>query len=95
MKAPNSPSSAIGRALRGIGLKQGRGKDFRVAGFYRRGERLYTYVSLRLDAEHLAAKYAERIERETDEAGFPFYVRTHDLGDGRSYVNVTNSRVYG
>ena len=41
---PRTPSVAVARVLRDLGLTQGPGKDFRVDGEYRGGERIGTWV---------------------------------------------------
>ncbi|MXM69192.1 hypothetical protein GR925_38840, partial [Streptomyces sp. HUCO-GS316] len=70
-----TPAVAIARELRRLGLEQGRGKDFRIAGHYENGERRYTYVLLLTrHADETVAANADRIEEWTAASGFPFRV---------------------
>lgn len=86
-----TPTVAVARALRSLGLTQGRGKDFTVTGMYHRGERAYTYVVFyRPEADQVAADAAQDIETLTAESGFPFRVRVHHSSDGKPFVSVSN-----
>ncbi|MFD6941334.1 hypothetical protein ACFWAP_34935 [Streptomyces goshikiensis] len=87
---PKSPTVAIARALRGLGLTQGRGCDFRVAGEYRNGERVGTYVlALTRHADETIAAKADEIERLTGEGPFPFRVSVRYHGS-RPMATVAN-----
>ncbi|MFB7574690.1 hypothetical protein [Streptomyces sp. NPDC056165] len=75
LPAPSSPTVAIARVLRDLGLTQGRGCDFRVTGEYRNGERIGTYVlPLTRHADEVIAEHADEIERLTAETGWAFRV---------------------
>ncbi|MDH6489628.1 DUF6884 domain-containing protein [Streptomyces sp. SAI-127] len=79
---PSTPTVAIARELRRLGLKQGRGGDFTVAGDYVNGERRFTYVTLyRREAEVLVAERADEIEERTANGPFPFKVSVRYMGD--------------
>lgn len=83
----STPAVAIARVLRGIGLKQGPGKDFRVMGNYRTGryadgtrfkERTGTYVTLYTRrAEDTVAANADIIERAANNTGWRFHVNIY------------------
>lgn len=81
---PSTPTVAIARVLRDLGLTQGRGCDFRVTGEYRNGERVGTYVLLLTrQAKDVVAARADEIERLADESGFVFRVSVRYF-DGKS-----------
>ncbi|MFF0092729.1 hypothetical protein ACFYSF_22590 [Streptomyces canus] len=90
--APSSPTVAIARVLRGIGLTQGRGCDFRVTGDYRNGERVGTYVLLLTrHADELVAERADEIERLVGATGFAFRVSVRYLSrSGRPTASIAN-----
>ncbi|MEU6595522.1 hypothetical protein ABZ923_41080 [Streptomyces sp. NPDC046881] len=90
--APSSPTVAIARVLRGLGLTQGRGCDFRVTGDYRNGERVGTFVLvLGRHAEEVVAANADEIERLSDETGFPFRVSVRYFnGKPRPVTSIAN-----
>ncbi|MEU7092984.1 hypothetical protein [Kitasatospora aureofaciens] len=89
---PKTPAVAVARALRSLGLVQGRGGDFRVTGDYQRGERIGTLViTLTRRADEQCAEKADEIERLTEEAGFPFRVSVHYYnGKPRPVTTVRN-----
>ncbi|MGA5497744.1 hypothetical protein ACPCSP_25610 [Streptomyces cinereoruber] len=89
---PKTPTVAIARVLRGLGLTQGRGCDFRVEGDYRNGERIGTYVLvLTRHADETIAAHADDIERLTGESGWAFRVSIRYLSDtGRPTTSVAN-----
>ncbi|MGW2951551.1 hypothetical protein [Streptomyces eurythermus] len=92
--APSSPTVAIARVLRSLGLTQGRCCDFRVTGEYRNGERIGTFVVvLTSHAEEVVATNADEIERLVGETGFPFRVSVRYF-NGKSHP-VTNIANYG
>ena len=79
---PTTPTVAIARELRRLGLKQGTSGDFTVTGHYRNAERLFTYVTvLSKAAERLLAEHADAIERRTATGPFPFMVSVRYVGD--------------
>ncbi|MBK3638594.1 hypothetical protein JHN52_38255, partial [Streptomyces sp. MBT97] len=81
---------AIARALRAVGLEQGRGKDFRIAGHYVGRERRHTYVILlNRRAEEVVAANADRIEQAPELGGYAFTVSVRYTG-GRVFVSVDN-----
>ncbi|MFD4535658.1 hypothetical protein ACFWNL_18460 [Kitasatospora sp. NPDC058397] len=87
----DSPSTALARTLKRLGLRQGRGGDFRTTGSYNHaGERLHTWViTLTSRAEETIAEHADRIEAELDLSGFPFAVSIRYI-DGKLMTRVTN-----
>lgn len=92
-----TPSIAIARALRRLGLTQGRGKDFRVEGRYNKsGERVATYVlTLNQHADETIAAHADDIERWAAEDGgwsFTVSVRYSD-GKPRPFCTISNGAV--
>lgn len=91
MEPPKTPSIAIARELRRLGLKQGHGKDFAVTGFYRRGERDHTYVvSYGRHANRVIAEHADEIEQRTGEGPFPFTVSIRYASSGNPHTSVHN-----
>ncbi|MFC7791365.1 hypothetical protein [Streptomyces cinereoruber] len=90
--SPKTPTVAIARVLRGLGLTQGRGHDFRVEGDYRNGERIGTYVLvLTRHADEVIAANADEIERLTGETGWAFRVSIRYLSaTGRPTTSVAN-----
>ncbi|MEV5007309.1 hypothetical protein [Streptomyces sp. NPDC055692] len=91
LPAPSSPTVAIARVLRGLGLTQGRGCDFRVTGDYRNGERIGTYVlSLTRHTDEVIAEHADEIERLTAETGWTFRVSVRYPSGARPMVIVAN-----
>ncbi|MFB7113488.1 hypothetical protein [Streptomyces sp. NPDC056291] len=94
LPAPSSSTVVIARVLRGLGLTQGCGGDFRVAGEYRSGERIGTYVlPLSRHADEVIAEYADEIERLADETGYTFRVSVRYHGD-RQPPWPTTARAY-
>jgi hypothetical protein len=88
-----TPTVAIGRILRGLGLKQGH--DFRVRGQYQgRGadrERIGTYVVvLSKQADQTVADRADEIEQLSADAGHTFRVSIHFTTGGRMWTWVAN-----
>ncbi|MFF2548300.1 hypothetical protein ACFVUY_37885 [Kitasatospora sp. NPDC058063] len=87
---PATPSEALARTLKRLGLAQGKGKDFRISGFYRNGERHYTYaIVLSRRAEELIAEHADRIEAELAAGPFPFRVSVRYTGH-HPFIDVRN-----
>ncbi|MFD5570422.1 hypothetical protein [Streptomyces cadmiisoli] len=87
---PTTPTVAIARELRRLGLKQGTSGDFTVTGQYRNGERQFTYVTLlSKDAERVVVEHADGIEERTAGGPFPFTVSVHYVGD-LPFVNIHN-----
>ncbi|MFC8887546.1 hypothetical protein [Streptomyces cinereoruber] len=89
---PKTPTVAIARVLRALGLTQGRGCDFRIEGAYRNGERTGTYVLvLTRHADEVIAAHADDVERLTAEAGWAFRVSIRYLSaTGRPTTSVAN-----
>ncbi|WP_434593331.1 hypothetical protein [Streptomyces sp. A5-4] len=88
---PKTPTVAIARVLRGLGLTQGRGCDFRVEGECRNGERIGTYVlTLSRNADETIAAHADEIERLVQEAGFTFRVSVRYPSGTRPMTRVAN-----
>ncbi|MCM1964869.1 hypothetical protein [Streptomyces sp. G1] len=91
LPAPKTPAVAIARVLRGLGLRQGAGQDFRVTGYYRNGERQHTYVLLLSGAaRQVVAENADRIEAEAEEGPFPFTVSVRYSTAGHPHPSVRN-----
>ncbi|MFD3978294.1 hypothetical protein ACFWR6_06875 [Streptomyces griseus] len=87
--APRTPTVAIARVLRSLGLTQG--SDFRVTGDYSNGERTGTYVLvLSGKARDLIAAQADEIERLSAESPYPFRVSLRYLGGPRPMPSVAN-----
>lgn len=88
MSAAKTPTVAVARVLRGLGLKQG--EDFRVTGFYQSRQRTGTFVILfNRYADKLVSDRADDIERLTSEAGYPFRVSV-TYPNGRPVADVKN-----
>ncbi|MET8746851.1 hypothetical protein [Streptomyces sp. NPDC004728] len=87
-----TPSVAIARALRRLGLVQGRGGDFSVTGFYRNGERDHTYVVLySRHANEVCAAHADEIEQTAEaDGGWQFRVSVRYFSD-RPRVSIANA----
>ncbi|MER6632234.1 hypothetical protein ABT301_29140 [Streptomyces sp. NPDC000987] len=84
-------SAAIARILRGLGLTQGKGCDFRVTGDYRNGERIGTFVVvLTRHADEVIAEHADEIERLSAESGWPFRVSVRYHKGERPMTTVAN-----
>ncbi|MEU6932769.1 hypothetical protein AB0A05_26840 [Streptomyces sp. NPDC046374] len=95
MARTKTPTTAIARALKALGLKQGSGKDFKVEGHYQgKGkdrERIGTYaLLLNATAEKVVTENADAIEETTGAEGFSFRVSIYYLHDGRQMVSVKN-----
>jgi len=91
IKPPTAPTVAISRVLRDLGLEQGKGRDFRIAGEYRGGERRSTYVVvLSRRAEEVIAEEADRIEERAAWSSFPFTVSVHYTETGHPITHITN-----
>ncbi|MBT2492372.1 hypothetical protein J7E96_28450 [Streptomyces sp. ISL-96] len=91
MTAPRTPAVAVARELRRLGLGQGPGKDFKVAGHYVAGERRYTYVDLMTaHARQVVADNADTLERWTAEANFPFTVSVRYFDTPRPWPTIRN-----
>ncbi|MFF4900487.1 hypothetical protein [Streptomyces sp. NPDC001068] len=87
---PTTPTVAIARELRRLGLQQGAAGDFTVAGHYRNGDRLFTYVTVfSKAAERLLAEHADEIEERTANGPFPFRVSVRYVGD-LPFVDINN-----
>jgi hypothetical protein len=87
---PRTPTVAIARELRRLGLTQGAAGDFTVAGHYVRGERRFTYVTVTSkEAERLLAERADEIEERTANGPFPFTVSVRYVGD-IPFVDIRN-----
>ncbi|MFB8402171.1 hypothetical protein [Streptomyces sp. NPDC055912] len=90
--APRTPAVAIARELRRLGLTQGAGKDFQVAGHYRNGERDHTYVLLLTrHANEVVAENADLIEERTSSGPFPFRVSVRYFGTARPTASIANA----
>ncbi|WP_086859784.1 hypothetical protein [Streptomyces milbemycinicus] len=89
----SSPTVAIARVLRRLGLVQGRRGDFRVTGFYRNGERDHTYVVLySRHAEEVCAAHADEIEQTVEaDGGWCFRVSVRYLNGSRPTVSIANA----
>ncbi|MFI9026340.1 hypothetical protein [Streptomyces sp. NPDC053560] len=88
---PSTPTVAIARILRDLGLVQGRGCDFRVVGDYRNGERIGTYVlPLSRRADATIADRADDIERLAAEGPYPFRVSVRYTDGDRPMASVAN-----
>ncbi|MDX3345931.1 hypothetical protein PV387_39380 [Streptomyces sp. ME02-6987-2C] len=86
-----TPTVVIARILRGLGLTQGRGQDFRVTGDYRNGERVGTYVlTLTRHADEVVAAHADEIEKRSEETGNSFRVSLRYSSSGRPVASVAN-----
>jgi len=90
-----TPTVAVARALRALGLQQRGGagrRDFSVTGQYNSaGERLYTLVILySREANNTVARHADAIEAATDAEGFPFRVSVYNF-NGRADCSISNS----
>lgn len=88
--AAKTPTVAIARVLRDLGLKQG--VDFRVKGAYRNGERIGTYVDLYgAEARQLVAGSADEIEELVEEqSGFAFHVSLTYSTAGNPFPIIAN-----
>jgi hypothetical protein len=93
MRQPaKTPTVAIARILRDMGLKQGLHGDFAVRGYSERGERLGTMVVLYTRAANiLIDERADEIERLSEESGWVFRVSTryHHVS-GAAYPDLCN-----
>lgn len=88
MNAAKTPTVAVARVLRSLGLKQG--EDFRVTGFYQNRERVGTFVVVFNKAtDEVIAANADEIVRLTGEAGYGFRVSVR-YHNGRPFVDVKN-----
>ncbi|MGW6391176.1 DUF3560 domain-containing protein [Streptomyces sp. NPDC055103] len=93
VQTARTPSIAIARALRRVGLTQGCGKDFRVEGEYRNGERIATYVlTLTRHADETVAAHADDIERwASEDGGWSFKVSVRYIdGKPRPMTTISN-----
>lgn len=85
-----TPGVAVARVLRGLGLKQGR--DFRVKGEYKSGERIGTNAVITgTAANQVVADNADAIEQQAAEAGFQFRVSIYFTPSGSVWVWVSNT----
>ena len=90
--AAKSPSTAVARTLRDLGLQQG--TDFQVKGDYARGERFGTRVALiGRNATQVVLDHADDIESMTSAEGFPFYVSIYRVVSGSDWAWISNSGV--
>ena len=88
---PRTPSVAVARVLRDLGLTQGPGKDFRVDGEYRIGERIGTWVLvLTRHADEMIAARADDIEARLADGPFPFHVSVYYEGKTRPHTIIAN-----
>lgn len=86
---PRTPTVAIARILRALGLTQG--KDFRVTGEYCNGERTGTYVlTLTRRADETIAARADDIEKVSEEGAYPFRVSVRYPSGDRPMTGVAN-----
>lgn len=84
-----TPTVAIARALRSVGLKQG--DDFRVKGEYAAGMRVGTVAVIRsAKANQTVADNADLIEQRTADEGFHVNVSIHFSPGGSVWVWVSN-----
>lgn len=89
-----TPTVAIARVLRSLGLEQG--KDFRVRGQYQgtgaNRERIGTYVAVYTNAaDQVVADNADRIEELVKQDGsFAFRVSIHSTTNGRVWTWIAN-----
>ncbi|WP_327345936.1 DUF3560 domain-containing protein [Streptomyces europaeiscabiei] len=92
IKTATTPSIAIARVLRRLDLTQGKGKDFRVEGEYRTGERVATCVLLLTKhADETVAARADDIERWTaEDGGWAFTVNVRYSDKGRPHCTISN-----
>ncbi|MEH0402889.1 hypothetical protein ACFY7V_03620 [[Kitasatospora] papulosa] len=91
VSAPRTPSVAVARELRRLGLVQGPGKDFRVVGAIVKGERDHTYVLLlTADARQLVADRADDLEAWLAAGPFPFKVSVRYHGSDRPMPSIHN-----
>ncbi|MFD3609027.1 DUF3560 domain-containing protein, partial [Streptomyces atroolivaceus] len=93
IKTASTPTIAIARALRRLGLTQGRGHDFRVEGEYRDGERIATCVlPLTQHADETIAARADDIERwASEDGGWAFKVSVRYIdGKPRPMTTISN-----
>ena len=92
MSPAKTPTTAIARTLRDLGLAQGKSGDFVVRGHYEAGERRHTFVALLTrHADEVVAARADLIEERTDRTGFPFTVSVHYASEsGRPVCDVAN-----
>ncbi|MFZ3595080.1 hypothetical protein [Streptomyces sp. BH104] len=88
---PGTPTVAIARILRHLGLVQGRSCDFRVVGDYRNGERIGTYVlTLSRKVDETIAAHADEIERLAAEGPYSFRVSVRYPSGDRPMTSVAN-----
>ncbi|MGY3199756.1 DUF3560 domain-containing protein [Streptomyces sp. TE5632] len=94
-KTAHTPTIAIARALRRLDLSQGRGKDFRVEGEYKNGERVCTYVLvLTRHANEVVAAHADDIERWVGEdGGWSFTVNVRYSDKGHPHCTISNGAI--
>ncbi|MGJ3558930.1 hypothetical protein ACR6C2_08095 [Streptomyces sp. INA 01156] len=94
-KTAHNPTTAIARALRRLDLAQGRGKDFRVEGEYKNGERVCTYVLvLTRHANEVVAAHADDIERWVGEdGGWSFTVNVRYSSKGHPHCTISNGAI--
>ncbi|MFJ7592512.1 hypothetical protein ACIQZO_35105 [Streptomyces sp. NPDC097617] len=86
---PRTPTVAIARILRGLGLVQG--DNFRVTGDYRNGEHIGTFVlPLTRHSDETIAAYADEIERLSSEGPLPFRVSVRYPSGDRPMTGVAN-----
>ncbi|MDQ0762031.1 hypothetical protein [Streptomyces canus] len=88
----STPTVAIARVLRRLGLTQGRGGDFRVTGDYRNGERIGTFVVVSTrHGDEVIAERADDIERwVSEDGGWAFRVSVRYSSAGRPMTTVAN-----
>ncbi|MFJ3545440.1 hypothetical protein ACIPQH_25130 [Streptomyces rubiginosohelvolus] len=88
---PKTPTIAVARELRRLGLQQGPGKDFRVTGHVVKGERRHTSVLLlTANARQVVADRADDLEAWTAASPFPFTVSVRYSESGQPHPSVHN-----
>ncbi|MFC8723719.1 hypothetical protein [Streptomyces bacillaris] len=88
---PKTPTIAVARELRRLGLQQGPGKDFRVTGHVANGERSHTYVLLlTANARQAVADHADDLEARLAAGPFPFTVSVRYSENGKPHPSVHN-----
>ncbi|MFI0934617.1 hypothetical protein ACH4RG_23205 [Streptomyces sp. NPDC021019] len=91
--APKTPTVAVARELRRLGLQQGPAKDFRITGHMVDGERDHTYVLLlTAEARQIVADRADELEAALAAGPFPFKVSVRYHGSDRPMPSIHNGR---
>ncbi|WP_284576749.1 hypothetical protein [Streptomyces sp. 2P-4] len=88
---PKTPTVAVSRELRRLGLEQGPGKDFRVTGHVVKGERRHTNVLLlTAKARQTVADHADDLETWLAAGPFPFTVSVRYSSSGQPHPSIHN-----